>query len=69
MAPELKFKDGMATAVSLHMADIQGALLIGGVVWTAAALEENFGVLQGDLIREVNKFIKKECPKVLATPK
>jgi hypothetical protein len=69
MAPELKFKDGLAAGVALHMSDIQGALLIKGVVWTAAALEENFGILQGDLIREVNKFIKKECPKILAAPK
>lgn len=69
MAPELKFKDGLATAVSLHMSDIHGAMLIRSVVWTAATLEESFGILQSDLIREVNKFIKKECPKFLATPK
>jgi hypothetical protein len=66
MAPELKFKDGATTAVSLNMTDIQGAALIKGVVWTAAALEKNFGILQGDMIREVNRFIKKECPRMLA---
>jgi len=65
LAPELKFKDGTTTAVSLHMRDIQGAALIKGVVWTAAQLEENFGILQKDMIREVNRFIKKECPKIL----
>jgi hypothetical protein len=69
MAPELKFKDGATTAVSLNMTDIQGATLIKGVVWTAAALEKNFGILQGDMIREVNRFIKKECPKMLAESK
>ncbi len=69
MAPELKFKDGATTAVALHMDDIKGATLIKGVVWTAATLEQTFGILQGDMIREVNRFIKKECPKVLGETK
>jgi hypothetical protein len=64
MAPQLKFKDGTATQVALNMSDIQGATLIKGIVWTAAALEKTFGILEGDMIREVNKFIKKECPKI-----
>ncbi len=69
LAPELKLKNGSTTAVSLHMANIHGATLIRGVVWTAAALEENFGILQGDMVREINQFIKKECPKILELPK
>ncbi len=69
MAPELTFKQGATTAVALHMDNIQGAPLIKGVVWTAAALEENFGILQSDMVREVNRFIKKECPKILGAAK
>ncbi len=69
VAPELKFRNGATTAVSLHMDNIQGAPLIKGVVWTAATLEENFGILQSDMIREVNRFIIKECPKILSNPK
>ncbi len=69
MAPELKFRDGSTTAVALHMDDIQGSPLIKGVVWTAATLEENFGILQNDMVREVNRFIKKECPKILGYAK
>ncbi len=69
MAPELKFKSGTATAVSLNMKDIHGAALIKGVVWTAATLESTFGILQGDLVREVNRFITRECPKFLGDPK
>ncbi len=69
IAPELTFKQGATTAVSLHMNDIQGAPLIKVVVWTAATLEENFGILQNDMVREVNRFIKKECPKILADAK
>ncbi len=69
MAPELKFKQGATTAVSLHMDNIQGAPVIKGVVWTAATLEEKFGILQNDMVREVNRFIKKECPKILGSAK
>ncbi len=65
MAPELKMKDGAAKSVSLHMDDIKGATLIKGVVWTAATLEQNFGLLQGDMVREVNRFIQNQCPKIL----
>jgi hypothetical protein len=65
MAPELKFKDGKNTAASLHIDDIKGATLIKGMVWTVAALEKNFGLLEGDTIREVNRFVQKECPKIV----
>jgi len=67
--PEIGFKGGAATAVSLHTADIQGTTLIKGVVWTASELEKHFGVLQGDMIREVNRFVQKECPKIVADVK
>jgi hypothetical protein len=66
IAPELKFKDGATTAVALNINDIKGAALIKGVVWTAATLESTFGILQKDMIREVNKFINKECPRMLS---
>jgi hypothetical protein len=67
--PEVNFKDGAATAVALHVADIKGTTLIKGVVWTAAELEKHFGLLQSDMVREVNKFIQKECPKILSAAK
>lgn len=69
MAPELSFKDGTNTAAALHMDDIKGATLIKGVVWTAAALEHHFGILEGDLVREVNRFVQKECPKIVSETK
>ncbi len=64
IAPELKFKDGTTTHVALNLTDIEGATLIKGAVWTVATLEKTFGILEGDLVREVNRFIKKECPKL-----
>jgi len=69
LAPVLKFKDGTNIGASLRMDDIQGATLIKGVVWTAAALEQHLGIFEGDLVREVNRFIQKECPKIVSGAK
>ena len=67
LAPELAFKDGAVTHGSVHMDDIEGSALIKGVVWTAAALERNFGLFENDLVREVNRFVQKECPKIMSS--
>lgn len=69
VAPEMKFKDGSATNVSLHVDDIKGATLIKGVVWTAASLEKHFGILESDMIRGVNRFVQKDCPKIAGSAK
>ncbi len=66
LAPVLKFKGGTNIEASLRMDDIQGATLIKGAVWTAAALERHLGIFEGDLVREVNRFIQKECPKIIS---
>jgi hypothetical protein len=68
-APELKFKDGTDTEATLDVADIEGAPLIRGVVWTAAQLERHAGIFEKDLVREINKFIQKECPKFVEPAK
>ena len=67
LAPELEFKDGAVTHGAVHMDDIEGSALIKGVVWTAAALERNFGLFESDLVREVNRFVQKECPKIMSS--
>ena len=69
LSPELKFKNGAVTEGSLRIEDIQGAILIKGVVWTTAQLERHFGIFERDLVREVNRFIQKECPKWVSTKK
>jgi hypothetical protein len=69
LSPELKFKNGTVTDASLRIEDIKGAVLIKGVVWTAAQLEKHFGIFEKDLVREVNRFIQKECPKWISAAK
>ena len=69
LSPELHFKNGTNTKASLRMDDIEGAILIRGVVWTAAQLERHFGIFEADLVREVNRFVQKECPKFVSAAK
>jgi hypothetical protein len=69
LSPELKFKNGASTAGSLRIEDVQGAVLIKGAVWTAAQLERHFGIFEKDLVREVNRFVEKECPKWVSAGK
>ena len=63
LSPELEFRNGTNTAASLNIEDIEGAVLIKSVVWTTAQLDRHFGIFEHDLVREVNRFVKKECPK------
>ena len=63
LTPELEFKGGNVAGASLGIHNIEGAVLIKGAVWTAARLEGNFGIFEKDLVREVNRFVHKECPK------
>jgi hypothetical protein len=66
LAPVLTFKDGKATQADLGVNDIEGTTVIKGVVWTAATLEQNFGLFQADILKEVNKFIATQCPRRIA---
>jgi hypothetical protein len=67
--PELVLKDGKVTHGAVHLDDIEGSVLIKGVVWTAAALERNFGLFESDLVREANRFMEIECPKLMSGAK
>ena len=66
---DLTFKNGVATAVSLGGTDYDGPFFIARTLFTAWGMEKRYGSFQGDMLREVNRFIKKECPKALAASK
>jgi hypothetical protein len=37
--------------------------VVKGVIWSAAQLEDTFGIVHADLIREINTFVYERCPK------
>jgi hypothetical protein len=66
LAPEVKVKNGQVTAVLLKVSTIEAPALIKSVIWSAAKLEDNFGIYHGDLVRGINTFVNEECPKMTA---
>jgi hypothetical protein len=61
--PKFQFKDGKATKAWLGIGTIEAPSVLKGAIWTAAQLEDTFGIVHGDLIREINKFVYERCPK------
>ena len=66
LTPRVLFKDGKAATVWLGIGDIQAPAVVKGAIWTAAQLEDTFGVVHSDLIKEINGFVYERCPKRLA---
>lgn len=65
LAPKFQFKDGKATKAWLGIGTIEAPTVLKGAIWTAAQLEDTFGIVHSDLIREINEFVHQRCPKRL----
>jgi hypothetical protein len=65
VSPKFLFKDGKASKAWLGVGTIEGPTMVKGAIWTAAQLEDTFGIVHSDLIREINEFVYQRCPKRL----
>lgn len=65
ISPKFQFKDGKATKAWLGIGTIEAPTVVKGAIWTAAQLEDTFGIVHSDLLREINKFVYDRCPKRL----
>jgi hypothetical protein len=63
MAPRFQFKDGKAVKAWLGIGEIEAPPALKSALWTAAQLEDTFGIVHADLIREINQFVHERCPK------
>jgi hypothetical protein len=63
VSPKFQFKDGKATKAWLGIGTIEAPTVVKGAIWTAAQLEDTFGIVHSDLLREINKFVYERCPK------
>jgi hypothetical protein len=66
IAPRIQFKDGKAVKAWMGVGEITAPTVVKGAIWTAAQLEDTFGVVHGDLIKEINRFVYERCPKRLS---
>lgn len=61
--PKLVFKNGKADKVWINLKELDGPDDIKGTIWIAANLEDSLGIFHKSLIKQINKFIYKKCPK------
>ncbi|MCC7107594.1 MAG: hypothetical protein IT307_20855, partial [Chloroflexi bacterium] len=66
MAPKIVFKNGKAEKAWLNLKTIEGPAVVKGAIWTAAQIEDNFGLFHGEIISEINEFLERKCPKAMA---
>ena len=66
LAPKLQFKDGKVAKAWLGIGEIEAPAVVKGAIWTAAQLEDTFGIVHSELIKEINTFVHERCPKRLA---
>lgn len=66
IAPIVSWKDGQAVKVVLNMADIDGAALAQGGLWTIAKFNDYLGVLDKPVVEKINEFVTKDCKELLA---
>jgi len=66
LAPIIEFKNGKAKKIWVNVTEIKAPGVIKGVVWSAVQLEDTVGVFHRRMVKSVNKFIRKQCPKVVA---
>jgi hypothetical protein len=63
LAPRFQFKDGQAVKAWLGIGEIEAPPALKSALWTVAQLEDTFGIVHADLIKEINRFVHKRCPK------
>ena len=62
--PKVTFKQGKAVKASLGWGNIEAPALVKGAMWSATAVDNTFGVLQGSIVEDINDFIDKKCLEV-----
>jgi hypothetical protein len=63
LSPKLTFKDGKADKVWINLESIEGPADVKSTIWTAAKLEDSIGIFHRPMIKSINKFLFKQCPK------
>lgn len=67
VAPKLVFKNGQADKVWINLGDIEGPADVKSTIWTAAKLEDTIGIFHRPMIKQINKFLYKQCPNRYGT--
>jgi hypothetical protein len=62
--PKVTFKQGKATKASMNWGKIEAPTLARTALWSMAATDNTFGLLQSVALEDINKFIDTKCMEV-----
>jgi hypothetical protein len=71
LAPKIEFRNGRAEKIWVRLKSVDGPTAISLTVQTAAKLADNLGLFHGQMIKGINRYVERHCPKALevaATP-
>jgi len=72
LAPKIEFRNGKAAKIWVRLKSADGPAGIVLTLKTAAQLADTLGLFHGQMIKGVNRYVERHCPKALdvaATPK
>jgi len=72
LAPKIEFHNGKAAKIWVRLKSVDGPTGIALTVKTAAQLADTLGLFHGQMIKGINRYVERHCPKTLdvaATPK
>ena len=71
LAPKIQFRNGKADKIWVRLKSVDGPTGIALTVKTAAQLADSLGLFHGRMIKGINRYVERHCPKALdvaATP-
>ena len=63
VAPKILFKDGRAEKVWINLLKVEGPAGIKATLSTAAQLSDSIGIFHRAMVKSVNRYIFRHCPK------
>lgn len=63
VAPKIVFKDGKAEKVWINLKEVDGPPAIKATLVTAAELADRLGLFHRQMIKAINRYIERHCPK------
>jgi hypothetical protein len=63
LAPKIKFKGGKADKVWINLESIEGPADVKSTIWAAAQLEDTLGIFHRPMLKQINKFLHRQCPR------
>lgn len=64
LSPSVTFKNGKATDAKVNWGDVSAPAAIYPLLYAATGLDNSTNVLGPEVVRQVNKFVRKDCAAV-----